>query len=81
MRRYFGGRAETKSFAVADAAFSGRRQTALEELGSAIGARHSPFPGLPPAVALQVLREGRGELGGLGRCLDRLDRVAERLAV
>lgn len=32
VRRYFGGRAEAKSFAVADAAFSGRRQTALEEL-------------------------------------------------
>lgn len=30
--RYFGGRAEAKSFAVADAAFAGRRQAALEEL-------------------------------------------------
>ncbi len=30
--RYFGGRAEAKSFAVADAAFGGHRQTALEEL-------------------------------------------------
>ncbi len=30
--RYFGGRAEAKSFAVADLAFSGRRDQALEEL-------------------------------------------------
>lgn len=30
--RYFGGRAEAKSFAVADHAFSGRREEALEEL-------------------------------------------------
>ncbi len=32
VRKYFGGRAEAKSFAVADASFSGRRQTAIEEL-------------------------------------------------
>jgi DNA polymerase-3 subunit delta len=32
VRRYFGGRAEGKSFVIADAAFSGRRQAALEEL-------------------------------------------------
>jgi DNA polymerase-3 subunit delta len=32
VRRYFGGRAEAKSFAVADAAFAGRPQAALEEL-------------------------------------------------
>lgn len=32
VQRYFGGRAEAKSFAVADAAFSGRRAVALEEL-------------------------------------------------
>jgi DNA polymerase III subunit delta len=32
VKRYFGGRAEAKSFAVADAAFFGRRQAALEEL-------------------------------------------------
>ena len=32
VKRYFGGRAEAKSFAVADAAFYGRRQAALEEL-------------------------------------------------
>lgn len=34
--RFFGGRAEAKSFAVADAAFSGRRSAALEELRWAI---------------------------------------------
>ncbi len=34
--RYFGGRAEAKSFAVADAAFSGRTEKALEELRWAI---------------------------------------------
>jgi DNA polymerase-3 subunit delta len=32
VKRYFGGRAEAKSFAVADAAFWGRRTPALEEL-------------------------------------------------
>jgi len=32
VQRYFGGRAEAKSFSVADAAFSGRRAAALEEL-------------------------------------------------
>ena len=36
VKRYFGGRAEAKSFAVADAAFSGRRLEALEELRWAI---------------------------------------------
>jgi DNA polymerase III subunit delta len=36
VKRYFGGRAEAKSFAVADAAFSGRRPEALEELRWAI---------------------------------------------
>lgn len=32
VKQYFGGRAEAKSFAVADAAFSGHRTAALEEL-------------------------------------------------
>jgi DNA polymerase III subunit delta len=32
VRRYFGGRAEVKSFAIADAALAGRTSTALEEL-------------------------------------------------
>lgn len=36
VKQYFGGRAEAKSFAVADAAFAGQRQSALEELRWAI---------------------------------------------
>jgi DNA polymerase-3 subunit delta len=36
VKQYFGGRAEAKSFAVADAAFWGRRRVALEELRWAI---------------------------------------------
>jgi DNA polymerase-3 subunit delta len=38
VKQYFGGRAEAKSFAVADAAFWGRRAGALEELRWAIDA-------------------------------------------
>ncbi|MEJ2888560.1 Hsp70 family protein [Actinomycetospora aeridis] len=53
---------------------------AVEGVGVAIGSRHTPFPGLPPEVALQVLREGRAELGALGQALTRLDDLAERLA-
>lgn len=40
--RYFGGRAEAKSFAVADAAFLGRRTHALEELRWALEGGTSP---------------------------------------
>ncbi|HEU4810727.1 MAG TPA: DNA polymerase III subunit delta [Nocardioides sp.] len=42
VKRYFGGRAEAKSFAVADAAFWGRRQAALEELRWALDAGTAP---------------------------------------
>lgn len=42
VKRYFGGRAEAKSFAVADAAFSGRRAVALEELRWALDAGTAP---------------------------------------
>jgi DNA polymerase-3 subunit delta len=42
VRRYFGGRAEAKSFAVADAAFWGRRRMALEELRWAIDGGTAP---------------------------------------
>ena len=42
VRRYFGGRAEAKSFAVADAAFSGRRAAALEELRWALDGGTAP---------------------------------------
>ena len=42
VKRYFGGRAEAKSFAVADAAFGGRREVALEELRWALDAGTAP---------------------------------------
>ena len=42
VRRYFGGRAEAKSFAVADAAFSGQRAAALEELRWALDGGTAP---------------------------------------
>ena len=42
VRKYFGGRAEAKSFAVADAAFWGRRRVALEELRWAIDGGTAP---------------------------------------
>ena len=42
VKQYFGGRAEAKSFAVADAAFWGRREVALEELRWALDAGTAP---------------------------------------
>jgi DNA polymerase III subunit delta len=42
VKRYFGGRAEAKSFAVADAAFFGRRPEALEELRWALDGGTAP---------------------------------------
>ena len=42
VKQYFGGRAEAKSFAVADAAFWGRRAQALEELRWAIDTGVAP---------------------------------------
>ncbi|NYD41346.1 DNA polymerase III subunit delta [Nocardioides panaciterrulae] len=42
IKQYFGGRAEAKSFAVADAAFSGRPEAALEELRWALDAGTAP---------------------------------------
>ncbi|MBZ5736700.1 DNA polymerase III subunit delta [Nocardioides mangrovi] len=42
VKQYFGGRAEAKSFAVADAAFWGRRATALEELRWALDGGTAP---------------------------------------
>ncbi len=42
VKKYFGGRAEAKSFAVADAAFWGRRQAALEELRWSLDAGTAP---------------------------------------
>jgi len=42
VRRYFGGRAEVKGFAVADAAIEGKEQEALEQLRWAIAAKTDP---------------------------------------
>ena len=42
VKQYFGGRAEAKSFAVADAAFGGQRSRALEELRWALDAGTVP---------------------------------------
>ncbi|WP_395692750.1 DNA polymerase III subunit delta [Nocardioides sp.] len=42
VKQYFGGRAEAKSFAVADAAFWGRRTVALEELRWALDGGTAP---------------------------------------
>lgn len=42
VKQYFGGRAEAKSFAVADAAFWGRRTAALEELRWALDGGTAP---------------------------------------
>ncbi|QWC85851.1 DNA polymerase III subunit delta [Nocardioidaceae bacterium] len=56
--RYFGGRAETKSFAVADAAVLGRAAVALEELRWALDT------GTPPVLVTSALA---GSLRALGR--------------
>jgi DNA polymerase-3 subunit delta len=42
VKRYFAGRAEAKSFSVADAAFAGRADAALEELRWALDAGTAP---------------------------------------
>jgi len=52
VKQYFGGRAEVKSFAVADAAFSGRREAALEEL------RWSLDAGTPPVLVTSAFAGG-----------------------
>lgn len=58
VKQYFGGRAEAKSFAVADAAFAGRRQAALEELRWALDA------GTPPVLVTSAFA---GSARGLAR--------------
>ena len=58
VRRYFGGRAEGKSFVIADAAFAGRRQAALEELRWALSS------GVP---AVLVTSAFAGSARGLAR--------------
>lgn len=52
VKRYFGGRAEAKSFAVADAAFWGRREAALEELRWALEG------GTPPVLVTSAFASG-----------------------
>ena len=58
VRRYFGGRAEVKSFAIADAAFFGRTSVALEELRWALD------NGTPPILVTSAFASG---LRGLAR--------------
>lgn len=61
IKRYFGGRAEAKSFAVADAAFWGRRDAALEELRWALDS------GTPPVLVTSAFASGaRGVARYLG---------------
>ncbi len=68
VKQYFGGRAEAKSFAVADQAFSGRRSEALEELRWALDAGTAPvlvtsaFAGSARGVARYLAApRGQGE--------------------
>lgn len=69
VKQYFGGRAEAKSFAVADAAFWGRRAAALEELRWALDAGTAPvlvtsaFAGSARGVA-RYLAAPRGQRDG-----------------
>jgi DNA polymerase-3 subunit delta len=52
VKKYFGGRAEAKSFAVADEAFYGRRSSALEEL------RWAMDSGTPPVLVTSAFAAG-----------------------
>ncbi|KQQ43646.1 DNA polymerase III subunit delta [Nocardioides sp. Leaf307] len=67
VKQYFGGRAEAKSFAVADAAFSGHTRAALEELrwaldnGVASVLVTSAFAGSARGLARLRSARGRGE--------------------
>lgn len=60
VRRYFGGRAEVTSFAVADAVLAGRTSTALEQL------RWAMATGVAPVLVSSALASG---VRGLGRLL------------
>ena len=80
VKRYFGGRAEAKSFAVADAAFFGRRAVALEELRWALDGGTAPvlitsaFAGGVRGLARYVsapARHARGRPGPRGRACPR----------
>ena len=71
--QYFGGRAEGKSFTVADAAFAGRRELALEELRWAIDAGTAPvlvtsaFAGSARALARYLGADTRQREADLAR--------------
>lgn len=73
VKQYYGGRAEAKSFAVADAAFSGRRQLALEELrwalegGTAAVLVTSAFAGGARGLARFMAAPGRMREADLAR--------------
>lgn len=58
VRRYFGGRAEAKSFDIADAAFAGKRAQALEELRWALDGG-TPSVLVTSAMALSARRIAR----------------------
>lgn len=60
VRRYFGGRAEVTSFAVADAVLAGRTGLAMEQL------RWAMATGVPPVLVTSALATG---IRGLGRLL------------
>ncbi|WP_205470913.1 DNA polymerase III subunit delta [Nocardioides sp. SYSU D00038] len=68
VKQYFGGRAEAKSFVVADAAFAGRRQAALEELRWAIDG------GTPPVLVTSAFA---GSARGLARFKTAPGRMSE----
>lgn len=64
VKQYFGGRAEAKSFAVADAAFAGRKQMALEELRWALD---GGTPGVLVTSAFAGSARGLARLKGAPR--------------
>lgn len=59
VRRYFGGRAEVTSFAVADAVLAGRTGHAMEQL------RWAMATGVPPVLVTSALASGVRSLGKL----------------
>lgn len=73
VKQYFGGRAEAKSFAVADASFWGRRTAALEELRWALDGGTAPvlvtsaFASGARGVARYLSAPGRMSEGDLAR--------------
>ena len=74
VRKYFGGRAEVKSFAIADAAIAGRTAVALEELRWALD--NGTAPVLVTSAFATGLR-GLARLRGAGRGLRDADLARE----